>query len=98
MYMYMLCTSLKFSPTCIIYVRTMCIHVYVHYIHSLTATISLSCRQLYTVPPIRSGILCVEEAAKQFVELEEQEREREERERKHREKMSTNDVGVGGFL
>ena len=54
--------------------------------------------QLYTIPPIRSGILVVEEAAKEFVVLEEQEkereeREREERERKRRERMSTNDVG-----
>ena len=40
----------------------------------------------------------MEEAAKEFVVLEEQEREREEkereeRERKRRERMSTNDVG-----
>ena len=49
--------------------------------------------QLYTIPPVRSGILAVEEAAKEFVLLEEQEKEREEREKKQREKLSSIDVG-----
>lgn len=47
------------------------------------------CGQLYTIPPVRSGILEVEEAAKAFVVLEEQEREMEKRER---EKKNSVDV------
>ena len=83
----------------------MYVHVHVHwhmracvfFTDSLFLPSSV-CSQLYTIPPVRSGILAVEEAAKEFVVLEEQEREREEkereeRERKRRERMSTNDVG-----
>ena len=47
--------------------------------------------QLFTIPPVRSGILAVEEAAKEFVTLEEQERNRE---RKQREKLESVDVSV----
>jgi ubiquitin carboxyl-terminal hydrolase 9/24 len=48
-------------------------------------------QQLYTIPPIRVGILAVEEAAKEFVVLEEQEREGEKKERKQRERLNNID-------
>ena len=50
-------------------------------------------RQLYTIPPIRTGILTVEEAAKEFTVIEEKEKEREEKERQQREKITNIDVG-----
>ena len=53
---------------------------------------SCLCQQLYTIPPIRSGILSVEEAAKEFIVLEEQEKEREEKERNQRDKLNSIDV------
>ncbi|CAI8002162.1 Probable ubiquitin carboxyl-terminal hydrolase FAF-X [Geodia barretti] len=48
-------------------------------------------QQLYTIPPIRVGILAVEEAAKEFVVLDEQEREGEKKERKQRERLNNID-------
>lgn len=68
----------------------MCIYMY-------TCVLSVPCPfclQLYTIPPIRSGILCVEEAAKEFVILEEQEKEREVKERKSRARFASNDVSL----
>ena len=64
---------------------------------SFLPLLSLLPPQLYTIPPIRSGIMTVEEAAKELVALEEQEREKErEKERKESERKNSNTVGGSG--
>ena len=74
-----------------------CVAVQLACVYTCTRVFKLTlslCLQLYTIPPIRSGILCVEEAAKEFVILEEQEKEREVKERKSRARFASNDVSL----